>query len=295
MKRTLFSLIVLALALTAWAQAPDTKPLPGADHAYTITFNRPHAAGETYKLAVSLEAHTIGHMGIGQGASGGATDATLNLKGSVRVLKVNAIGEPTMFLLTVDQASLNNGKKDVPLDLDGAQIGAAYPGNKPRFVRRDGKALGRKAEMLLAQMFPMPKGINPDTYEGPGHPVKPGDSWPIRSEAVAKIFQGEGEGGIDPSKISGTVTFKGVENWNGVPCLHVVSTVTLKNVTMPHFLGSMRTDLTQDLLLPADPKVKKSREENDIVSDVFGKIISEDGKKLDIKSKSRVKVVTIVE
>ncbi len=294
MKRTFWVWIVLAAALAAWAQSPATGPQPQGVEPVTLTFNRPRHPGETYKLDVSLEAHSLEHMGIGQGSGGGSSDAVLTLNGSVRVLRVNAIGEPVMFLLSVDKASLVNDKKDVPLNLAGAQIGVTYPGGKPNFVRRDGKKMGREATMLIAQLFPMPRGINPDTYEGPGHPVKPGDSWPINTQAVAELFKKGGKGGVDPSKISGTVTFEGIETWEGVPCYHVVSTLTMKDLTMPHFLGSMRTDISQDLLLPADAKVRKSREANEIVSDVFGKIISEDGKKMDIKSKSRVKVVMTV-
>ena len=294
MKRTFCVWIVLATALAVWAQSPASAPQTPGVKPVTLTFNRPHHPGESYKLDVSLEAHSLEHMGIGQGSGGGSSDAALTLSGSVRVLRVNAIGEPMMFLLSVDKASLVNDKKDVPLDMAGAEIGVSYPGGKPNFVRRDGKKLGREASMLLAQLFPTPRGIDPDTYEGPGHPVKPGESWPINTQAVAELFKKGGKGGVDPSKISGTVTFKGMETWEGVPCYHVVSTLTMKDLTMPHFLGSMRTDISQDLLLPADAKIRKSRETNVIVSDVFGKILSGDGKKMDIKSKSQVKVVMTV-
>lgn len=294
MRKTILLLAILALAATARAQSSATKPAEGADRAYAITFYRPHTPAETYNLQVSLEAHTIGHFEVGQASSGNSNNAVMNLKATIRVLKVNGIGEPVMFLLTVDKALLKTGKDETPLGLDGAQIGVTYPGRTPHFVRRDGKKIGREAEMLLSRMFPKPKGVAPASYLGPGHAVRPGDSWAIKPEAVAKLFRQEGKGTIEPSKISGTVTFKGIEEWEGVPCLHLVSTLALKDITMPHFIGGMQIDMAQDMLLPTDPKIDKSRETDKIVSDVFGVMVSDDGKKMNIKGKSTVTVTKIV-
>ncbi len=294
MKRALAVFILALTALTVQAQTSPNTAAPGGEKAYTVTFNRPHAPGETYHLEISLSAHTIGHIGIGQASTGNSSDTLLTLKASVRVLKVDGIGEPIMFLLNVGKAVLKDGKDEIPLGLDGAQIGVTYPQGKPHFVRRDGKKLDRTAGMLLSEMFPKPKGINPDSYQGPGHPVKPGDSWPIDTQTVAKMFKKGEKGGVDPSKISGTVTFKGIEEWEGVPCLHLVAAMTLKEMTMPHFVGNMKTDMSQDTLLPVDPKISKSRQTNEIVNDVFGVMVSEDGKKMNIKGKSRVNIVKAV-
>ncbi len=293
--RRAFAAFVLGLAVLAvQAQSPPKAAAPSGETLYTIAINRPRGPGETYKLDTTLVAHTVGHMGL-PGATGGQVgNAKLTMKGSLRVLRVNAIGEPVMFLLTVDKASLLNDKKDVPLDLDGAQIGATYPDGKPHFVRRDGKKLGPEASQLLAMMFPMPKGVSPDTYEGPGHPVKPGDSWPVNAGAIARLFKTPGKEAADASKISGTVSFKGIEEWEGLPCYHLAAKASFKNITMPHFLGSMSMNMEQDILQPTDTKINKMRQVTTIVNDVFGKFMSENGPVADIKTKSTVTVTTVV-
>ena len=137
-----------------------------------------------------------------------------------------------------------------------------------------------------------------DEILGPGKEVKPGDTWEVNKAALSKAISGEGKdskNAMDPSRIQGTVTFVGTETWDGVPCLHLTAKVAIKNPENSHFVGQASMEFSQDMLVPVDPSLKKSKDTSEQLSDVRGKYISDDGKKMDIKSKSRMSIQTTIQ
>jgi hypothetical protein len=297
------ALLVAFAAVTAPAllaqQAPPPAPAPASSPgSYKVVLHRPFAKGDTYKLAVEISVHSEGSMGLdGAGSQGGVEKGTGSLSGGVRVMDVNAIGEPTMFMVHVDKAESKTGDKPDPIKLAGTDLGVSFPSGKPRFVRRDNQPLNQDEETLLSLIFSPPNGVSADEILGPGKEVRPGDSWPVNREALAKVFSGEEKDpkkALDPSRLDGTVTFVGVEDWDGIPCLRLKTKVVIKNPEMPNFVGEASMEFRQEVLVPRDPALKLSKDTSEQYSDVRGKLLSGDGKKLDIKGKNQVIIQTAI-
>jgi hypothetical protein len=298
MKRlTVFALAALAATALLAQGAPAPAP-PTSEVAQKIVFHRPFAKGDTYKLAVEISVHSEGSMGLdGAGSQGGVEKGTGSLSGNVRVMDVNAIGEPTMFMVHVDKAESKTGDKPDPIKLAGTDLGVSFPSGKPRFVRRDNQPINQDEETLLSMIFSPPNGVSADEILGPGKDVMPGDSWPVNREVLAKVFSGsetDPKKALDPSRLDGTVTFVGVEDWDGIPCLRLKTHVTIKNPEMPNFVGEASMEFRQEVLVPRDPALKQSKDTSEQYSDVRGKLLSGDGKKLDIKGKNQVLIQTVI-
>ena len=287
---------VLALAQ---ATAP-ASPAPPASGTYKVVLNRPFAKGDSYKLSVDVKVRSEGTMGIDgmAGSEGGVEEGSGSFSGTVRVMDVNPIGEPTIFMIHVEKAESKTGDKPDPVKLAGIDVGISFPSGKPHYTRRDSQPINKDEETLLSMAFTPPRGISPDEILGPGKEVKPGDTWPVNKAALAKEISGDTKDpkkAMDPSRIDGTVTFVGIETWDGLPCLHLTAKVSIKNPENPHFIGEASLEFMQDMLVPQDPSLKKSKDTSEQLSDVRGKYIADDGKKMDIKNKSHTSIQTAIQ
>jgi len=285
--------VLTSVLVSAQAAAP-------ASGTYKVVLNRPFAKGDSYKLSVDVKVRSEGTTGIDgmEGAQGGVEEGSGSFSGTVRVMDVNPIGEPTIFMIHVEKAESKTGDKPDPVKLAGVDVGISFPSGKPRYVRRDSQPINKDEETLLSMAFTPPRGISPDDILGPGKEVKPGDTWPVNKEALAKEISGDVKDpkkGMDPSRIDGTVTFLGIETWEGLPCLHLTAKVSIKNPENPHFVGEASLEFKQDMLVPQDPTVKKSKDTSEQLSDVRGKYIADDGKRMDIKNKSRTSIQTAIQ
>jgi hypothetical protein len=295
-----FQVAALCALTSVLIFAQSVAPAVPASGTYKVVLNRPFAKGDTYKLSVDVKVRSESTMGIdgAGGAQGGIEEGSGSLSGTVRVMDVNAIGEPTIFMIHVEKAESKTGDKPDPVKLAGVDVGISFPSGKPRYVRRDSQPINKDEEMLLSMAFTPPRGISPDEILGPGKEVKPGDTWSVSKEALAKEISGDVKDpkkAMDPSRIDGTVTFVGTEAWEGLPCLHLTAKVAIKNPENPHFVGEASLEFKQDMLVPLDPSVKKSKDTSDQLSDVRGKYITDDGKKLDIKNKSHTTIQTAIQ
>ena len=286
-----------AMPADLWCQGPAPEAAT-----YAIQFNRPQAKGSSYRLAMEMKVHSEGSMGIGEGSQGGSQEMAAALAGTVRVIDVNAVGDPTMMIFHVDKADLTQDKKATALKITGADLGISLFQGQFRFVRRDGQAIPKEEIELLSQVFQAPTGVNPDDYLGAGRAVRPGEKWKINSAVMAKALSRRGQGeegakekGLDPANLDGTVTFVGLEPWGDTPCFHLRTAVTIKNPAIPHFIGEGSTQIVSDQLLPRDAASAKSKESTQIESRLRGKFISDDGKKLDVTNHSTVTVETTIE
>lgn len=283
MKRMAWSLLFWLMGVAAWAQSP--APSPG--EAKALVLHRPYSRGQTYEIALRLEGQSKGTMGIGESTSGQSQNFRLDLSGTVKVVSVNGLGEPTLLVLSVAKGHLLLDGEEKVLDLDGAELGISFPNGKVRFTRKDGKPLAKEAEGLLSQSFVPPKGVHPDEVLGPGRPVKPGESWTLKPELLARLLASGAEGNLapGPSNFEGTMTYLGPETWNGIPCSHVRASMVMKDLKIPKFVGTIRTDITEDLWLPEDASSIRFHRAITLVNDMWGKFLSGDGKALDVRSK----------
>jgi len=144
MKRTAWSLLFWLICSAGWAQIPDSSP----GEAKVLVLHRPHLRGQTYEVAVRLDGHSKGTMGVGESTSGQSQSFRLDLSGIAKVVSVNGLGEPTLLVLSVAKARLLLDGEEKALDLDGAELGVSFPGGKVRFTRKDGKPMVKEAEGL---------------------------------------------------------------------------------------------------------------------------------------------------
>lgn len=282
---------VLALAaLTLGVRGQEAPPSQGGG-AREIVLNRPFARGETYDLVFDLQGSGRGSLGIGESTSGSSHQVAFRLEGKARVLSVSERGEPTLLFFQVANARLRQDDKEAALDLDGAELGVSYPGGKPRFVRRDGKELPKEVLGLLPQAFPAPDERDEDALLGPGRPVAPGESWSLSPEALTRMLFPKGQEEMARSaRLEGTATFVGEEVRDGLPGLVIRTHVKAGDLRIPKFVGTFSAELSDDLWIAADRASHRSRRTTTTVTDLWGKILSGDGKSLDVKSKDTLTV-----
>lgn len=243
-------------------------------------------------MALRLEGHSKGTTGIGESTSGQSQEFGLDLSGTVKVVSVDSMGQPTLLVLSVAKARLLLDGEEMALGLDGADLGISFPSGKVRFTRKDGKVMAKEAEGLLSQAFAPPKALHPDEAFGPGRPVRPGESWTLKPEVLARMLASgaEGDAGPAPTNFEGTMTYLGPETWDGMPCSHLRASLVVKDLKVPQFVGTIRTEVTEDLWLPEDASSIRAHRVLTLVNDVRGKFLSGDGKALDVKSKDTMKL-----
>lgn len=285
----LFQIAALCALTSVLVFAQSAAPATPASGTYKVVLNRPSAKGDTYKLSVQLKDHEEGSQGI--------QDEVATLAGTVRVMDVNAIGEPSVLMIHVDKAETGSKDKMKNLKLLGADIGISFPSDTPRFIRRDGQTIPEEELGLLSMVFRAPKGTPADDYLGPGKEVSPGDTWSMNKDILAKVLYGkvsDPKNSPDLSKQEATVTFVGAENWEGVPCYRLNCKIVLKNPD-PHFVGDFYTEISQSLLLPTDKSINKSRKSWEMLTDVRGYEVSPTGEKTEMKGKSRMSIETTIQ
>lgn len=290
------SLAAAALAAAAFVvHGQEAAPLSQGGEAREIVLHRPFSRGEAYALVFDLQGSGRGTLGIGEAASGSGHKVSFRLEGKARVLSVNDHGEPTLLLFQVDRARLTREEKESPLDLDGAELGVSFPGGKPHFVRRDGKEVPKEVLGFLYQAFPPPKEWDEDALLGPGRKVAPGESWSLSPEALERLlFPKEREEKTPAARLEGTAAFVGEETWEDQPGLVLRTKVKVGDPRLPQFVGTLTVEVSADLWIAADRTSHRSRRTTTTVTDLWGKILSGDGKAVDVKSKDTITVAVEV-
>jgi len=282
--------VLCALATVLAFGQGATPPPAAAPSAYHVALNRPFAKGDSYKLSVEVKDHEDTNQGV--------QDETAVLTGTVRVMDVNPIGEPSVLMIHVDKAETGSKEKMQKMKLEGADVGISFPAGSPRYLRRDGQPIPEEETGLLAMVFRAPRDISPDEYLGPGKDVKPGDTWSMKKDLLAKVLYGKAldpKSAPDLTKQEASVTFVGVETWDGIPCYRLRCKIALKNPENPHFIGDFLTEINQDLVLPVDKASTKSKKTWEMVTDVRGYQITQDGQKIEMRGKSKMNIDTIVQ
>ena len=246
---------------------------------YKIQFERPRAKGDKYSL--SLESKYRQEMG------GEINEGVLTFEGTVVVMDVNATGEPTMMMVHVDKARDTDKGKPVTYKIEGADLGVSFQKNHFVFTARDGRKIPPEEEAALSMVvFSPPTGENKDEYLSPGREVAPGENWKLNTEALARVKNArlpDPKKGLDPKTVSGSIQFVGIEDWQGIPCQHLKLEVTVTNSNIPKFVGESFMQVKQELWLPVDISVKKSKSERVEITRQKGKFYGEDSEVHDVK------------
>ena len=258
---------------------------PGASEAITLDLRRPWIRGDSYSLTLDQATHAEGGSGKDvEFWSPQSQDEQITFSGRVRVIDVNAAGEGTVLLVHVERVSVEGKGAGEALKIEGADLGVAFPQGKPQFMRKDGQPIPPDEVAVLRQIFRPPTGVNQAEYWSPDRPVKPGDSWPVKREALAKALLSQGTGGAAAPEITeGTVTFAGFETYEGLACAHLTVRWAFKTGDRDRFIGTTVTELKEDWLVPRDAASKASRTMTEVNGRVNGRVRNEENQLLEVK------------
>lgn len=297
---TVTALLLASVLPLAAQETPKVAPVPSAaPGTYTVVTHRPFTKGQKYTLTMKAEVHQEMFMGKSPDAmEGGSSDDEISIVAKVTVMDTNAIGEATMMMVHMDKGQAGPKGKAKPMALEGADLGLALQKGRFRVTARDGRKVPEEEQMWLSMIFEAPTGIPSDTYLSPGKGVKPGDSWPVDREAWAKSLatrNPEAKKPPDPAKLEGKVTFVGVEEWAGTPCLHLKVDQTDKSSEIPEFTGEFFSQTKQDIWVPVDPKINKNKAEGEQSQRLNGKIHTKDGVLMNMRNVGKVTFSAIIE
>ena len=268
---------------------PEGQAAPSASEAITLDLRRPWVRGDSYSLTLDQATHAEG--GSGQDVqfwSPQSHDEQITFSGKVRVIDVNAAGEGTALLVHLEKVSVKGKGTSEVMKIEGADLGVSFPLGKSQFVRKDGQAIPPDEVAILKQIFRPPTGVNQAEYVSPDRPVKPGDSWPVKRETLAKALLGQGTAGTAAPEITdGTVTFAGFEPLDGIACVHLTVRWAFKTGDKDRFIGTTVTEFREDLLVPRDPASKASRTVTELTGRVNGRVRNAENQLLEVKSLTR--------
>lgn len=295
MKRAILGMLCLILAAAVSAQSTTESRAPAAtgpdaNGAYTLSFDRPWAKGDTCALAVEVALHADG--GSGQDVQFWTPqhkDQHIVFQGKVRVLDASASGEGSTLLVHVDKASVTEKDKTRALKVEGADLGVAFSNGQVNFGLKDGQPIPPGDLAVLKQVFPPPKEGAEASYLSPNRPVRPGEQWSMNAEALVRALTPQGaKGAAAPTITEGTVQFVGRETVEGAEYDHLLVKYAFKTGDTDRFYGSNVTQVKEDLYLPKDPASHYTRRTTDISGRVNGRVRNEANQLLEVKGMTKV-------
>jgi hypothetical protein len=215
--------------------------LLGAGPAYTLKLDRPMKAGNAYDTHWEIEQTQTVSITVQGAAQPQQQEITKgDLKGSVRVGKVDAKGVAIELSITIKSLTDGSGKslieagKVVDIKRGEKQVDIALQG---------GGEISDGAKKVLTAMYPAhtTADTSDDDVFNSGKAQSVGDSWPVHSEAMITDLNRQGFV-IEAKNVSGQTTLKGVEKVDGKDALRVASAFTMKNVKTPTSDPSMTVD-----------------------------------------------------
>jgi hypothetical protein len=219
-------------SILAVACACAFRLISAAEPAVEIPMDQPLPAGARFAFTGELIFRKQVVQQTPQGPQAKVQNAALNLNGAVTVVGVNAGGCPAEFRVEVQKGQWreNNGPAT-----------AIKPGTIVRVWRDTLKqrmsvnAVEQESTLsdLLGKLFCVQHAtdLRPWAYVSPGHPVRPGDQWPLRGELFVKGIAKYGIEGALPAQVKGDVQFTSLGNLGGQPSAEVTINFELDSTT----------------------------------------------------------------
>ncbi len=236
---SLASLCITALAVVAWALATSVAVGVEPTTKYVMSFDRPGAVGNRYKVTCSYKLTQRAAFGGPEKREPWNGVLIANCEGIRATLATDKNGKSTKLSLTVDQFiyQVDDGpKQTIP---HGATITSELKDGKTAFTMNGADVPEEVRDFLQQFMLPASNSIPADERFGTKLPRAVGEEWPMSASATAASFAVAGSS-VDEKNIVGTVKLGGVSEVDGVECFKIESEYRAKNVTEK----ALRADLS---------------------------------------------------
>jgi hypothetical protein len=220
----------LILAAALWALLATPAALPVAED-FAVRFDRPLAAGAEMRVTETLtNSSTASVSGIDMPAPPEQL-VVLRLDAAVKVLEVGPKGTPRHATVTVRQLTREDRGTTTELLAPGMTVDAHLENGKKVFSL-DGKPVDGDAKAVLAGAgIVTAEGPTDDEIMGSGQRRRIGDSWPVKTEAVARLLGDTFP--VRPESFSGMVTLAAKAEIRHIPCLEYHAKIEGKDFRFP--------------------------------------------------------------
>jgi hypothetical protein len=202
---------------------------PASAQEREIVFHRDVKVGQKFEFDGSLKEEKYQKIeATGALLKDSSTKLEGVVKGLIEVTGVTSHGMANQVRLVV---------KEWLLKVEGQALAEIKPGDvitgeggKPPVFKINGVKLSMDETRVLGGLLALKADDEPDTDNsvlGPGHKVKPGDSWSINAEAQAKDLKDAFHAEITPAMVKGIVKFNGETVRAGEPCQKIEAHITL--------------------------------------------------------------------
>ena len=212
-------------ASTVAPAAPSPKPAVPASTtgpAYAIKLTRPVRVGDRYRfVADATVLLTMSANVSGSERTLKPSNVSIHFEAVEHVLAVNGRGEPSKATYTITKCTKREGRHEAVF-LPPGRVLTVEAGKFKSRIQSDAAGLSIQDEINLRAIVSLPslKDVSLDDAFGTPKPRRPGDSWPVNAEAMARLISRQGVA-VKKQDVSGSVTLKEVRVLDGVPHLLV--------------------------------------------------------------------------
>ncbi|HBC87789.1 MAG TPA: hypothetical protein DCZ94_12615 [Lentisphaeria bacterium] len=219
----ILTVLILSVFISAMAAAQE----------YGIKFDRPHKAGDKYKLIASgTDSKESSVFSNGEMVKSANQLIAINFEGEITILEVNENGRTTKESITVEKCLLRlNGQESSPLE-KGTVITASPKGTKTIY-EINGQPIDKTLGEALSLVEKVYTGaLSDDEVFGTKEKKKAGDTWSINTDKIPEDIKRHGMI-ADQKNISGSTKFEKVEKSGDIECLSLSGEMTIKDFSFP--------------------------------------------------------------
>ena len=218
----LLSCLLLVCAASAAAE----------DKAYEVKLHRPLKVGTKYSM--TADGALVRQVMLKRG---GVTQKQpddgfgVHLEGTIEVLALDEIGEEAKVSCTVEKCMRLTSDGETELVPKGKVVVAEGKGKDTKFSLQDGSPLSKEASDALDLVISLDSNdkLTDDDLLGTKDKRKPGESWPISAENVARDSERVNVI-VKPEDVEGSFRLDGIEKVGDVECLKLSGNLKVKHL-----------------------------------------------------------------
>jgi hypothetical protein len=217
-----FAACLLLLCATASAE----------DKAYEVKLHRPIKVGTKYSITADgalLRQVTLKRGAVTQKKPDDGFG--VHLEATVEVLALDEIGEEAKVSCTIDKCTRQSSEGETEIVPKGKVVIAEGKGKDTKFSLKDGGELSKEASDALDLVVSLDTNdkLTDDDLLGTKDKKKPGESWPVTAENVAKDSERVNVI-VKPEDVEGSFRLDGIEKVGDVDCLKLSGNLKVKHL-----------------------------------------------------------------